>query len=71
MAEFFGSRSHETMSFAEKLEVIYEIRSDLVPTPAKMVNRTTTQLRRLFSEEEKFLESGTVTTETSRILECK
>lgn len=60
VAEFLDCRTHKTMSFAEKLEVLNDILPDLVPLSAKTVKRSTIQSRRLLSEEEKFLESGTV-----------
>jgi hypothetical protein len=59
------------MSFAEKLEALNVILPDLVPLSAKTVKRSTIQSRRLLREEEKFLESGTVSTETALVRECK
>jgi len=44
---------------------------DLAPISAKTIKKITTQLRQLLSGYEKFLESGTVATETSIGRKCK
>ena len=71
VAEFVDCRTHKTLLFSDKKHVIDELLPKLVPESAVTVRRSTSQLRRAMTEEERFLGSTTQQTDTPLMRECK
>jgi hypothetical protein len=71
VAEFVDCRTHKTLIFSDKKHVIDELLPKLVPESAATVQRSTSQLRRAMTEEERFLGSATPQTDTPLLRECK
>ena len=71
VAEFLDSRTHKTVSFADKRKVIDELLPELVLQSDTRVPRSTAQSRRAMTEEDKYCSGNVQQTDTPLVRECR